>query len=164
MASEAAEIAENIVAALLDVNEGLIYASSRRYLTHAVIGAISLAEQDQRRPTFEDMQRLLEPAQQELRDQAGQACSQIPDLDATAHFLQEELPNDLRIAGSQTAMRLLGRWCSGRVTWRCIWRCSIRRMNISIGRTLSSPTCPWAQSTSRMSRASMISRRVMFVG
>ena len=106
LASEAAEIAENIVAALLDVNEGQIYASSRRYLTHAVIGALALAQQDQRRPTFEDMQRLLEPAQQELRDEAGLACSQIPDLDATAHFLQEELPNDLRIATSQTAMRL----------------------------------------------------------
>ena len=36
-------IAENVVAALLDINENQIYQSSRRYLTHAVIGAIAIA-------------------------------------------------------------------------------------------------------------------------
>ena len=44
-AIEAAQIAENVVAALLDINENQIYQSSRRYLYHAVIGAIAIAEQ-----------------------------------------------------------------------------------------------------------------------
>ena len=43
LAIEAAQIAENIVAALLDINENQIYQSSRRYLNHAVIGAIAIA-------------------------------------------------------------------------------------------------------------------------
>ena len=43
LAIEAAQIAENIVAALLDINENQIYQSSRRYLYHAVIGAIAIA-------------------------------------------------------------------------------------------------------------------------
>ncbi len=63
LALEAAEIAENVVAALLDVNEDQIFASSRRYLAHAVIGALALAETEQRRPTFEDMHSLLRARQ-----------------------------------------------------------------------------------------------------
>jgi Type IV secretion-system coupling protein DNA-binding domain len=106
LALEAAEIAENVVAALLDVNEDQIFASSRRYLGHAVIGALALAETEQRRPTFEDMHSLLEPANQELRNRAGQACADIPNLDVSAHFLRVELPNELRLATSQTTVRM----------------------------------------------------------
>src|ERR1700730_12576645 len=40
LAIEAAQLAENVVAALLDINENQIYQSSRRYLYHAVIGAV----------------------------------------------------------------------------------------------------------------------------
>src|SRR3954467_2153497 len=40
---QATAIAENIVAALLDINENQIFQSSRRYLYHAVIGALALA-------------------------------------------------------------------------------------------------------------------------
>ncbi len=43
LAIEAAQIAENVVAALLDINENQIYQSSRRYLYHAVIGSIAIA-------------------------------------------------------------------------------------------------------------------------
>ena len=106
LALEAAEIAENVVAALLDVNEDQIFASSRRYLAHAVTGALALAETEQRRPTFEDMHSLLEPANQDLRNRAGQACADIPDLDVSAHFLRVELPNELRLATSQTTVRM----------------------------------------------------------
>ena len=76
LAIEAAQIAENVVAALLDINENQIFASSRRYLYHAVIGAIALAESDQRRPTLEDMlhacsspakHRLAKPGRRRLR-------------------------------------------------------------------------------------------------
>ena len=80
--------------------------SSRRYLSHAVIGALALAETEQRRPTFEDMHSLLEPANQDLRNRAGQACADIPDLDSDAHFLRVELPNELRLATSQTTVRM----------------------------------------------------------
>ncbi len=106
LALEAAEIAENVVAALLDVNEDQIFASSRRYLAHAVIGALALAETEHRRPTFEDMHSLLEPANQDLRNRAGQACADIPNLDISAHFLRVELPNELRLATSQTTVRM----------------------------------------------------------
>jgi hypothetical protein len=106
LALEAAEIADNVVNSLLDVYEDQIFASSRRYLYHAVIGALALAERDGHRPTFEHMHRLLEPGDHELRISAAQACSDIPDLDYTAHFLQTELPQELQIAGSQTAVRM----------------------------------------------------------
>ena len=106
LSEEAAEIAENVVASLLDVYEDQIFASSRRYLYHAVIGALALAERAQRRPTFEDMHRLLEPANGELRSEAAQACATIPDLDFSAHFLGVELRNELQIAASQTAVRM----------------------------------------------------------
>ena len=43
LAIEAAQIAGNVVAALLDIKENQIYQSSRRYLYHAVIGAIAIA-------------------------------------------------------------------------------------------------------------------------
>ena len=95
-----------MVAALLDVYEDQIFASSRRYLYHAVVGALALAESDQRRPTLEDMHRLLEPASTDLRNRAAQACADIPDLDFSAHFLSVELHDELRLAASQTTVRM----------------------------------------------------------
>jgi hypothetical protein len=106
LAPEAAEVAENIVASLLDVYEDQLFASSRRYLYHAVIGALALAERQQRRATFEDLHRILEPAEQDFRDAIGQVCADIPDLDFSAHFLRVEMPNELRLAPSQTAARI----------------------------------------------------------
>ena len=52
---QATAIADNIVAALLDINENQIFQSSRRYLYHAVIGAIALAAKQARRAKFEDV-------------------------------------------------------------------------------------------------------------
>ena len=49
LAIEAAQLADNVVAALLDINENQIYQSSRRYLYHAVIGAIAIAQRQSRR-------------------------------------------------------------------------------------------------------------------
>ena len=66
LAIEAAQIAENVVAALLDINENQIYQSSRRYLYHAVIGAIAIAHQEKRRAKLEDVYTLLRPAQGRL--------------------------------------------------------------------------------------------------
>ena len=106
LAIEAAQIAENVVAALLDINENQIYQSSRRYLYHAVIGAIAIAHRDQRRARLEDVYTLLRPAKDEFRAMVAEACAAQPDLDQTAEFFRSELPDDLRMATSRVAERL----------------------------------------------------------
>ncbi|MBV8219506.1 MAG: hypothetical protein JO325_13650, partial [Solirubrobacterales bacterium] len=106
LAIEAAQIAENVVAALLDINENQIYQSSRRYLYHAVIGAIAIANKQSRRPRLEDVYTLLRPAKEEFRNAVAEACADQPDLDQTAEFFRSELPDDLRMATSRVAERL----------------------------------------------------------
>ena len=106
LAIEAAQIAENVVAALLDINENQIYQSSRRYLYHAVIGAIAIANKQDRRAQLEDVYTLLRPAKDEFRNAVAEACADQPDLDQTAEFFRSELPDDLRMATSRVAERL----------------------------------------------------------
>ena len=106
LAIEAAQIAENVVAALLDINENQIYQSSRRYLYHAVIGAIAIANRQGRRARLEDVYTLLRPAKDEFRNAVAEACADQPDLDQTAEFFRSELPDDLRMATSRVAERL----------------------------------------------------------
>ena len=106
LAIEAAQIAENVVAALLDINENQIYQSSRRYLYHAVIGAIAIANKQGRRARLEDVYTLLRPAKGEFRNAVAEACADQPDLDQTAEFFRSELPDDLRMATSRVAERL----------------------------------------------------------
>ena len=106
LAIEAAQIAENVVAALLDINENQIYQSSRRYLYHAVIGAIAIANKHGRRARLEDVYTLLRPAKDEFRNAVAEACADQPDLDQTAEFFRSELPDDLRMATSRVAERL----------------------------------------------------------
>ena len=106
LAIEAAQVAENIVAALLDINENQIYQSSRRYLYHAVIGAIAIAHREGRRAKLEDVYTLLRPAKDEFRAQVAEACADQADLDQTAEFFRSELPDDLRMATSRVAERL----------------------------------------------------------
>src|SRR3954467_13975069 len=103
---QATAIAENIVAALLDINENQIFQSSRRYLYHAVIGALALAAKQRRRARCEDVYQLLLPARADARTAVYEACADTPDLDQTAEFFRSELPQDLQIAGSATAQRL----------------------------------------------------------
>jgi hypothetical protein len=105
-ATEATSIAEGIVSALLDINEGQIFESSKRYLYHAVIGELAMARLEQRRPQFEGLYGLLLPKREDLREAAANACNQFPDLDQTAEFFARELPDDLSLAGSATAQRL----------------------------------------------------------
>jgi len=106
LAIEAAQIAENIVAALLDINENQIYQSSRRYLYHAVIGAIAIGSQEQRRAKLEDVYTLLRPARDDFRAAVAEACAIEPDLDQTAEFFRSELPDDLRMSAGRVAERL----------------------------------------------------------
>ena len=106
LAIEAAQLAENVVAALLDINENQIYQSSRRYLYHAVIGAIAIAAKEGRRAKLEDVYTLLRPAKDEFRAAVAEACADQADLDQTAEFFRSELPDDLRMATSRVAERL----------------------------------------------------------
>ena len=106
LAIEAAQLAENVVAALLDINENQIYQSSRRYLYHAVIGAIAIANRQDRRARLEDVYTLLRPAKDEFRNAVAEACADQADLDQTAEFFRSELPDDLRMATSRVAERL----------------------------------------------------------
>ncbi len=106
LAIEAAQIAENVVAALLDINENQIYQSSRRYLYHAVIGALALARRQGRRARLEDVYTLLRPGKDEFRDAVAEACADQPDLDQTAEFFRSELPDDLKMATSRVAERM----------------------------------------------------------
>ena len=106
LAIEAAQLAENVVAALLDINENQIYQSSRRYLYHAVIGAIAIAHRDGRRAKLEDVYTLLRPVKDEFRAAVAEACADQADLDQTAEFFRSELPDDLRMATSRVAERL----------------------------------------------------------
>ena len=106
LAIEAAAIAENVVAALSDISEQQIFQSSRRYLYHAVIGALAFAERKGRRPRFEDVYGLLRPGRDDLRGQVAAACAEQPDLDQTAEFFRSELPEDLRMATSSVTQRL----------------------------------------------------------
>ena len=103
---EAGAVAANIVAALLDINENQIFMSSRRYLYHAVIGAIALGHRQQRRAKFEDVYNLLLPTKKDFREAVAEACADQPDLDPTAEFYRYELPQELNLAGSATAQRL----------------------------------------------------------
>jgi hypothetical protein len=103
---QATAIADNVVAALLDINENQIFQSSRRYLYHAVIGALALAAKQDRRAKFEDVYSLLLPKKDDFRQAVYQACADTPDLDQTAEFFRTELPQDLELAGSATAQRL----------------------------------------------------------
>ena len=106
LAIEAAQIAENVVAALLDINENQIYQSSRRYLYHAVIGAIAIAFQEKRRAKLEDVYTLLRPAREDFRAIVAEACVMEPDLDQTAEFFRSELPDDLRMSSGRVAERM----------------------------------------------------------
>ena len=90
----------------MDINENQIYQSSRRYLYHAVIGAIAIAHRDQRRARLEDVYTLLRPAKDEFRAEVAEACADQADLDQTAEFFRSELPDDLRMATSRVAERL----------------------------------------------------------
>ena len=106
-ATEAAAVAESFVAALLAINEGQIFQSSRRYLYHAVIGALAIARchPDLRHALLEHVYALLLPREAAMRQAAATACQRL-GLDQTAFFFAQELPDELFTAAGQTAARL----------------------------------------------------------
>lgn len=105
-ATEATQIAENVVAALLDINEGQLFQSSKRFLYHAVIGALAYAAILKQRPRFEIIYNLLLPGEQKLREQVARFCGEVPDLEPTANFYGSELPGELSSSAANTAQKL----------------------------------------------------------
>jgi hypothetical protein len=105
-AVEATGIAEGIVSSLLDISEGQIFQSSKRYLYHATIGELAMARLEERRPQIEGIYSLLLPKREDMREAAANACHQTPDLDQTAAFFLRELPDDLQLAGASVAQRM----------------------------------------------------------
>ena len=107
--TEAAAVAESVVAALLAISPGQIFQSSRRYLYHAVIGALAIAHEHPQlhHGMFEHVHGLLLPKGpgEALRQVAAQACARL-GLEQTAFFYTQELPGELQIAGHQAAARL----------------------------------------------------------
>ncbi len=106
LAEQASAIADNIVQAISDTAEGQVFQSSRRYLYHAVIGALALAHKHGGLAMFEDIFALLLPARNDLREQAVNACQEYADLDHTTEFFARVLPEELDNNRSNTYQRL----------------------------------------------------------
>jgi hypothetical protein len=103
---QASAIADNVVQAISDTAEGQVFQSSRRYLYHAVIGALAIAHRQGRMAMFEDVFALLLPAREDLREQAVAACQEFADLDHTTEFFRLTLPDELEANRSNTYQRL----------------------------------------------------------
>lgn len=103
---QASAIADNIVQAISATAEGQVFQSSRRYLYHAVIGALALAHKNGGLAMFEDVFALLLPARNDLREDAVNACQEFADLDHTTEFFRVTLPDELEANRSNTYQRL----------------------------------------------------------
>jgi hypothetical protein len=106
LAEQASAIADNIVQAISDTAEGQVFQSSKRYLYHAVIGALALAHKHGGVAMFEDVFALLLPDREDLRDQAVNACQGYADLDHTTEFFAVVLPAELENNRANTFQRL----------------------------------------------------------
>ncbi len=103
---QASAIADNIVQAISQIAEGQVFQSSRRYLYHAVIGALALANKHGGLAMFEDVFALLLPGREDLREAAVNACQEYADLDHTTEFFRVVLPDELDNNRSNTYQRL----------------------------------------------------------
>lgn len=106
LSQQASAIADNVVQAISDTAEGQVFQSSRRYLYHAVIGALALAHKHGGLAMFEDVFALLLPARNDIREAAVNACQEWADLDHTSEFFRVTLPDELDANRSNTYQRL----------------------------------------------------------
>jgi hypothetical protein len=106
MPEQASAIADLVVQAISETAEGQVFQSSRRYLYHAVIGALALANKNGGLAMFEDVFSLLLPGKEDLREQAVNACQEHADLDHTTEFFARVLPEELENNRSNTYQRL----------------------------------------------------------
>lgn len=103
---QASAVADNIASAFGDLFEGQVYQSSRRYLFHAIVAAIAMAERAGQIARFEQVYGLLRPKQERLHQAAWQATQHFSDLGHTTEFFKESLPDELRQATAATYQRL----------------------------------------------------------
>jgi len=106
LSEQASAIADNVVQAISDTAEGQVFQSSRRYLYHAIVGALALAQQQNRLATFEDVFSLLLPSREDAREAAVNACQSYADLDHTTEFFARVLPEELENNRANTHQRL----------------------------------------------------------
>jgi hypothetical protein len=106
LSEQASAVADNVVQAISDTAEGQVFQSSRRYLYHAIVGALALAQQHERLATFEDVFSLLLPSREDVREAAVNACQAYADLDHTTEFFARVLPEELENNRANTHQRL----------------------------------------------------------
>jgi hypothetical protein len=106
LSEQASAIADNVVQAIADTAEGQVFQSSRRYLYHAIVGSLALAQRQNRLATFEDVFALLLPSREDVREAAVNACQSYADLDHTTEFFARVLPEELDANRANTHQRL----------------------------------------------------------
>jgi hypothetical protein len=106
LAEQASSIADLVVQAISDTAEGQVFQSSKRYLYHATIGALALANKHGGLAMFEDIFALLLPSRDDLREAAVNACQEWADLDHTTEFFRTVLPDELDSNRTSTYQRL----------------------------------------------------------
>jgi hypothetical protein len=106
LSEQASAIADNVVQAIADTAEGQVFQSSRRYLYHAIVGSLALAQRQDRLATFEDVFALLLPSREDFREAAVNACQSYADLDHTTEFFARVLPEELDANRANTHQRL----------------------------------------------------------
>lgn len=106
LSEQASAVADNVVQAISETAEGQVFQSSRRFLYHAIVGGLALAQQDGRLATFEDVFSLLLPSREDVREAAMNACQAYADLDHTTEFFARVLPEELDANRANTHQKL----------------------------------------------------------
>lgn len=102
-------IGDTIVEGLRDINdEGAIMAASDRYLRSATYGALLLAQDEKRFPSWYDLYQQLWPEETgaALRQRVCDLCQDNPDLAGLRAFYGSILPNLLKDSRSQVTVRM----------------------------------------------------------
>jgi Replication-relaxation/TraM recognition site of TraD and TraG len=102
-------IGDCVVEGLRDINEeGAIMAASDRYLRSATYGALLLADEKQRPPSWYDLYQQLWPDETgaALRERVCELCQGNPDLAGLRAFYGSILPTLLKESRSQVAIRM----------------------------------------------------------
>jgi Replication-relaxation len=102
-------IGDTVVESLRDINEeGAIMAASDRYLRSATYGALLLAQDQQKLPSWFDLYQQLWPEDTgaELRRQVSDLCQADPDLAGLRAFFGTILPNLLKDSKGQVVVRM----------------------------------------------------------
>jgi hypothetical protein len=102
-------IGDTVVESLRDINEdGAIMAASDRYLRSATYGALLLARDQDKMPSWYDVYQQLWPEDTgaELRRQVSELCQADPDLAGLRALWGTILPNMLKESRSQVTVRM----------------------------------------------------------